>query len=220
MFTINGHTPAEYSAFHTHTEIAPPEPKIQEVEIPLADGTVNVSQLLSPVVHYGPRTISIDMESSALRSEWPGIYSQLLSDIHGQSANVTFDNDPDYYWTGTAKVTGMEDNGASVKFSIELSAQPFKRENTASQSTSVQIADTTAEGYSTTVTVTSMRAYPTFTTTVAGVYVAIDNGPKNLLKSGDNEPIGMALTSGEHTLTFSGGESASTVTISLRGATL
>lgn len=217
---INGHTPEEYSAFLTHKNITPPVPKIQEVEIPLADGTVNVSRLLSPVVFYGPRTISIELECTALKGEWPLIYSALLEDFHGQSVTVTFADDPNYDWIGTAKVTGMEENRATCVFSIEITAQPFKRENTASQSGSVSIADTTAAGYTATVNVTTMRAYPVFTTAVAGVYVAIDDGPKNLLKLGENEPIGMALTSGEHTLTFSGGESASTVTYTLRGAIL
>lgn len=220
MVTINGHTPAEYSAFHTHTVIAPPEPKIQEVEIPLTDGTVNVSELLSPVVHYSTRTITIELECNALRGLWPGIYSQLMSDIHGQKVNVIFNDDPDYYWTGVAKVTGMEESKATAVFSIEVNAQPFKREVTASQTASVSIVDITATGYTTSVTIATDRAYPTFTTTVAGVYVQIDDGPKTLLKSGTSEPIGMAITSGTHTLKFSGGTAASTVNISLRGAIL
>ena len=217
MFELNGHMPDEYYCFHIHTEIAPPEPRREMLEIPLRDGALNVSSMLSDVVHYSTREITLGLETAALRSEWPLIQTALMRDFHGQSVQLVLDNDPDWYWEGWAAVDQMEDKGGSAGWTIRIQAQPFKKTREERNITPV-----TAYPYTSTIEVAGLRGYPTFYTTVSGLtltYNGITYPVPTSHSSIYKEIYGLFLLHGTNVLQFSGAGTTG-IHIKLREGTL
>lgn len=202
MFELNGHLPDDYGCYHIHTEIAPPEPRQEMLEIPLRDGALNTSALLSDVVHYSTREITLGLESPALREEWPLIQAALMRDFHGQSVQLVLDNDPDWFWEGYATVEQMTDNRGSAGWTIHIQAQPFKR------SRAMELVGSTTMPVETVlmnVDVDTLRAYPMFRVNGTGLYLTVEyNGVTYNLSDGDSTPYGMFFVRGRNSLTFRG----------------
>lgn len=209
MFELNGHLPDEYYCFHIHTEIAPPEPRQEMLEIPLRDGALNTSALLSDVVHYSTREITLGLESPALREEWPLIQAALMRDFHGQAVQLVLGNDPDYYWEGWATVDQMEDKGGSAGWTIRITAQPFKRKRVEKYMPSITL---TGVKSTTTIHIDTARAYPAFTTFSTGIVLEY-KGVTYTLPSGKSTVYGLFFTQGDNEIGLTG---PGTVAISYR----
>lgn len=199
MFVINGHTPDEWGAIHIHTEIASPEPRIEMLEVPLRDGAINTSAMLSNTVHYNTREIVLGMEVMKLREMWPLVYSAVLKDVHGQAVEVSLDNDPDYFWEGSAMVEPMEDHGATAGITIRIQAQPFKK--TRNWKIGPEVSITTSE--SETISIDAMRAYPEFDASTTGIVMSY-NSVSYTLPSGKSTVYGLVFVEGDNDLDFSG----------------
>lgn len=200
MFELNGHLPDDYGCFHIHTEIAPPEPRREMLEVPLRDGAINTSALLSDTVHYATREIVLGLESAAVRAEWPLIEAALMRDFHGQAVQLVLDNDPDWYWEGYAAVEQMEDLRGSAGWTIRVTAQPFKRGRMEKK-----IDPITLTGTQTTYTihVDALRAYPTFTTSTTGILLEY-KGVTYTLPSGASTVYGLFFTQGDNVIKLTG----------------
>lgn len=214
MFELNGHLPDDYGCFHIHTEIASPEPRVEMLEIPLRDGALNTSALLSDVVHYSTREITLGLESPALREEWPLIQSALMRDFHGQSVQLVLDSDPDYYWEGWATVGQMEDKCGSAGWTINIQAQPFKKSRAIEEVTSITLSNGTGIKN---IDVDTLRAYPSFRVFESESLTVEYNGVTYNLSDGTSTPYGLFFVYGRNVLTFSG---TGTVNVRIRGGAL
>lgn len=197
MFEMNGHLPDEYGCFHIHTEVAPPEPRIEMLEIPLRDGALNTSAILSDVVHYSTREIVLGLETPALRSEWPLIREALMRDFHGQAVQLTIDTEPTWYWEGYAVVEQMTDNGGSAGWTIRVTAQPFKRSKS-----ETRLNDVFSTGEHT-IHIDTWRAYPTFTASTDTLSLEY-KGVTHALPEGDSTIYGLFFTRGDNVITLTG----------------
>ena len=213
MVLINGNTELDYCANFIHKEITAPEPKIELVEIPLSDGAINASALLSDHVFYQTRTLTIGLELRAIRKMWPILWSTILDDLHGQSVNVSFSDDPNWYWIGTASVGKLEDHGSTAGVTITVNAQPFKRTH---QQYVAAMADTVAGTGTYTIDINHKRAYPSFTVTTSGFTVKYD-GETWSLPSGKSSAYGLVLHEGENELGVHG---SGKITIEYEGGSL
>lgn len=209
MFELNGHLPDEYGCFHIHTEVAPPEPRIEMLEIPLRDGAINTSALLSDTVHYATREIVLGLESVAVRAEWPLIEAALMRDFHGQAVQLVLDNDPDWYWEGYAAVEQMVDNRGSAGWTIRITAQPFKRKRVEKYMPSITL---TGVKSTTTIHIDTARAYPAFTTFSTGIVLEY-KGVTYTLPTGKSTVYGLFFTQGDNEIGLTG---PGTVAISYR----
>lgn len=214
MVIINGKTEVDYMANFIHKEISAPEAKTQMVEIPLSDGAINASELLAPRPFFKPRTITIVFEIRALREEWPGIWSTMLNDMHGQSVEVCFSDDPNWYWKGVAAVGQLEDHGSTAGVTVTVIAQPFKRtywrvksfdEGTSGSDVIVQV-DVPYE-----------RAYPIFMASTDGLTVKYENETWTL-QSGESDCYGLILHKGSNEITVPA--HTGTVSMSYQGGSL
>lgn len=213
MFELNGKMPYEYGCFHVHTEIASPEPRIEMLEIPLRDGAINTSALLSNTVHYSTREIVLGLETPVLRSEWPLIQETLMRDLHGQAVQLTLADDPNWYWEGYAVVEQMEDKGASAGWTIRITAQPFKRARAEKYLDYFVVPGTQITR---TLHIDSPRAYPTFTTSAAGIQLEY-RGITYTLPRGESSVYGIFFVEGNNEIKLNG---TGNVTIKCREATL
>lgn len=221
MFELNGKMPYEYKCFHVHTEIAPPEPRIEMLEVPLRDGALNVSSMLSTTVHYSTREIALGLETTAVRAEWPLIQEALMRDFHGQAVQLTLDDDPEWYWEGYAVVEQMVDNRGSAGWTIRITAQPFKR----SREETAPVTVSVGPSYPTTITIPieGLRGYPTFMTAASDVSVEYNGTTYAVPSDGSyHEIYGLFLTHGSNQLkfTYSGEELLVRAYVKLREGTL
>ena len=106
--------------------ISPPEPKEHWVEIPGMNGALDLSKVQTGEMQYRMRTISMPFAYIGPREDWPDVYSEILNDIHGKSAHIILDNDPDYYYDGIVKVERYEPEKAHFGLSVICTVQPFK----------------------------------------------------------------------------------------------
>lgn len=212
MIYLNGKTEAAYNANYIHWECESPEPKTEIAEVPLRDGFIDLTKMLSNEIHYAARTITIGLELRSLRGEWPLYWSQLLEDLHGREVEVARSEDPNWYWIGTATVGPIEDHGASAGVTITVMAQPFKRTRAYEGEIQMQLSgDRTVV-----ITEHHMRGYPEFECSASGMTVTKGSETWSL-PSGTSDAYGLVLSHGENTLTVHG---AGSMILRWRGGTL
>lgn len=211
-FTINTRAETYYNCNHISTLISSPEPKRSTVSVPLSDGILDLTGMLSTTQFYEPRTITLGLELRGLRSTWPTSYSTILADLHGQNVVLVLGNDTTYYWSGYCTVSALEDHGASAGLTLTIEAFPFKKTVTPT----TVYTDTISGDVTVTVTVSKMRGFLEFTTSAANFTVTYDTQTWTL-PQGTSTAFGLVLVNGSHTLTVHG---TGTVTITMEEATL
>lgn len=213
MVSINGKTPIEYNAFFIHKEIQPPAPREEWVDVPLRDGAINASKYLSDRVFYKTREIKIGFELRGPRGMWPLIWSSMLHDFHGQEVQIVFSDDAAFYWSGTAQVGPLVDNGATAGVTVTVTAQPFKR--SFAELTPVTSAAITGD-VTYTFFVPYMRGFPTFETSAANMTVTYGDETWTL-PQGESTAYGLTLMEGENELKVHG---SGTISIRYQGGAL
>lgn len=212
MITINGKTEKDYNANYIHWECSAPTPKIETASVPLRDGVINLTAMLSDEVFYEARTITIGLELRGLRMDWPAYYSAILRDFHGKDVEVQRSEDPNWFWIGWASVGPLEDHGASAGVTITVTAQPYKRSDQY-----IEVVTLTLSGDSTyTIKNPYMRGYPVFTASAADMTVTYE-GETWTLPQGESEAYGLYFRNGNNALALHG---SGTLTIAWRGGLL
>lgn len=212
MIWLNGKTNKAYNADYIHWDCTAPAPKTETAEVPLRDGYINLTAMLSDEIHYAARTITIGLELRSLRGEWATYWARILRDLHGREIEVTRQEDPNWFWIGTATVGPIEDHGASAGVTITVNAQPYKRTRAYEGEQSMTLSG----DRSVTIPVTHMRGYLEFECSATGMTVSY-NGETWTLPKGKSEAFGLYLSNGDNELTVHG---AGTMIIRWRGGTL
>jgi len=121
---INGMDITEDFGYYIMTrEIGAAAPKTNLVEVPGADGFVYLRDL-SGRTRYGPRQITIqllDMADNYLEK-----YSALQRAYNGQEVQVSFKDDPGYYYTGVATVDYLHRERGAARVALVATCQPYK----------------------------------------------------------------------------------------------
>lgn len=109
-------------------KISSPEPKTHYVDIPGAHGAMDLTEALTGKVQYHNRTIELEFITTAGREDWSAVYSDILSELHGQMKEITLDDDPMHYYKGRVTVGDPEwDNVKAVTLKMTAEVEPFKR---------------------------------------------------------------------------------------------
>lgn len=211
MIYLNGKTEVDYNANFIHWEVTAPEPQQELVTVPLRDGMINLTPMLTDEIHYNSRTLTIGLELRSLRGEWPMYWSRILRDLHGQEVTVARSDDPNWYYVGIASVGKLEEHGATAGVTITVEAQPFKR-----SANYIEVVDLTVSGpTSYTVDNIYMRGYPEFDCSAA---MTVTLGSDTwVLPIGESTAYGMYFSEGENELEFDG---TGTVQMKWRGGIL
>ena len=126
--TINTeHTLRDWKAAITNADvISVPEANTVILEVPGRNGNLDLSEALTGDVTYGNRTIKLELASSVSLSSWYEKCLHIFNTYHGKTVTVTFDDDPDHYYTGRASVSDPQRvrNGGSFVFTVN--AEPFR----------------------------------------------------------------------------------------------
>lgn len=108
-------------------KITSPAPKTHYVDIPGAHGSMDLTETLTGKVQYKNRRITFEFVTMAGREDWSAIYSDILSELHGQMKEIRLDDDPMHMYRGRVTVGDPEraKNVIAIKMTAEV--EPFKK---------------------------------------------------------------------------------------------
>lgn len=110
--------------------ISPAPENRYTVAIPGADGQHDLTKSLTGRVTYGNRTAKLTFKGDAPRDSWQAIYHDIVNSVNGETLDIIFDTEPEYYYTGFVSVgelVAIDNHSFKIKFTIDL--EPFKWEN-------------------------------------------------------------------------------------------
>lgn len=189
--------------------ISPPAPKTKYVDVPGADGALDLTDSLTGYTQYKNRKITFDFVIVAGRASWPAIYSDILDTLHGNVVEIVFDDDPQYAYRGRVTVGKWDAAKMTATLTMSAEVEPFKT----ARFSDPAYKNLKVEG-SRTVTLHGMRkpAVPAFT--VSSNMQLTFRGSTYTLTAGENRLPEIVIRHGENTLAFTGN---GTVSIDYRG---
>lgn len=110
----------------TAPEITSPVPKTHYVDVPGAHGVMDLTEALTGKVQYKNRKIRLEFVTMAGREDWSAIYSDILSELHGQMKKIVLDDDPQHYYKGRVTVGDPERDKKLVYLKMTAEVEPFK----------------------------------------------------------------------------------------------
>lgn len=132
--TINGkHTLRDYGLVIGNTDIVEePTPKTNYIDIPGSSHRLDLTETLTGNVAYNSRQLKFSLGGFMAPGDWPEFYSALMNELHGKSVEVVLDNDPLYYYSGRAQLSGFARTGRLGTFTLTVNADAYKYEITSS----------------------------------------------------------------------------------------
>lgn len=105
-------------------EIGLPSIQTKYVPIPLRDGDLDLTDVLSDRVHYGNRDIKLNMNSIVM----PPVtkMSEVANKLHGKKVHILFDDDPEWYYIGRLDMSSFKENRLGGEYVIKADCEPFK----------------------------------------------------------------------------------------------
>lgn len=108
--------------------VQPPEPKSNIVDIPGADGGIDLSEIAAGHVVYKSRIVTMKFGAGRKKQEWHHLYSEIQKQFNGKMVKVVFDDDRGYYYSGRAAVSDYSRVQSLGTLTITVNADPYKYE--------------------------------------------------------------------------------------------
>ena len=209
------HSYRDLNLILSRVEVAPAAPKTNYVDIPGADGSLDLSEALGEV-KFSDRTIKLTftMNPGGDLSEaaWEAKKTQVSNRLNGLSCKITLDKDPGYYWQGRSTVDEYQSTKRLRQFVISAVVRPYKLKQ------EVTVVSTAISSEGTTVTLKNSRrpVCPIVSCTNDSTKVVFD-GATYVFSQGDHKNLGVRLVQGDNEVTVSG---TGTVTFTYQEADL
>ena len=108
--------------------IAPPDVKSKTVDIPGADGELNLTELLNGRPTYQNRTGSIEFIVVNDYWDWDVAYSTIMNYLQGKSMKMVLEDDPAYYYEGRFAVSEWRSDKSWSLITIDYNVYPYKKD--------------------------------------------------------------------------------------------
>jgi hypothetical protein len=132
--TVNYHVRNTWDDWHlipsSRPVVVPPPVKSEIVEIPGANGVLDLSRSLTGFTTYGNREGSFEFIVANGYSDWCETYSAISSFLHGKTLAMVLDDDSKYLYDGTFSINNWASNsdGTWSNITIDYSVGPYKYE--------------------------------------------------------------------------------------------
>ena len=190
----------------------PPQQKTHYLDIPGANGSLDLSESLAPYPVFNDREGTMDFLVDNDHKEWHVLYSEIMDYLHGRRMRARLSDDPGYFYEGRFTVNEWRSEESNSVISIDYRVGPYKWAVTETQLLSRTTSSSTVSS------VIAANAYGnapvnprlTVSTTVSqGMAVRFVNGALGidetlLLKTGTHTPPEFLLYGGACTLYFTG----------------
>ena len=182
-------------------EVSPASPKTTYVNIPGADGSLDLTEAHGEV-KYSDRTIkfTFTMNPSGDLSEtaWEEKKMEVSNRLNGRAFKITLDKDPDYYWVGRCKIDSFKSNKRVRQFVISATVRPYKLKQS---TTRVEFKVTEEEQ---TISISNGRKSVCPSIFCAGNVKIVFNGNTFNLSSGTQKILDIRFTEGINQMIVSG----------------
>lgn len=111
--------------------INPPAVKTKQIDVPGANGVIDLTGSLTPYPVYSNRQGSISFAVENDKENWQYLYSRILNLIHGHKAETTLEDDPGWIYDGRWTVSGWNsnNNGTWSEVTLDYDLAPYKLGN-------------------------------------------------------------------------------------------
>lgn len=197
-----------------------PEPKTAAVEIPGADGVLDLTDYFGDT-RYNNRTITMVFTDKApYKQRYPN-QTVGANALHGKNMKICFDEDPLYYYQGRISVQEYAPQGATrtvtitadcepYKYLVDEGAEPWKWDPFSFIDGIIRYyGEITVSGLTPVQIVGGYKAVHPIITCDSAMTVRLDDGATVQLKAGVQKVYNITVTRGEHYLYFNGSGKAS-----------
>ena len=183
-------------------EIPPASPKEDYIEIPGADGSLDMTEAHGEV-KYADRTgvkFTFSMNPSGDLSEdaWEEKKKEVGNRLNGWRGKITLDKDPEYFWEGRCKLDALSSSKRLRQIVVGARLAPYKLKTDV---TSISVALT---GNPFVIALTNSRKAVCPTITCTGDATLTVNGSDFVLSPGTHKVLDIQLHEGETPVTVSG----------------
>ena len=106
----------------------PPETKTHYVDIPGANGQIDLTESLTGYPLYENRTGSIEFYVANGYEDWAVLYSKIMNYLHGKRMKATLEDDRYFYYEGRFEVNKWTSDKWWSKITIDYDVYPYKKE--------------------------------------------------------------------------------------------
>lgn len=183
-------------------EISPAVPKTVYVDIPGADGALDLTEAHGEV-KYSDRThkftLTMNPADDLSEAAWEEKKTEVSNCLNGRACRITLDKDPDFYWQGRCSVDTYKSDKRLRQFVVSARVRPYKFKQ---NETVVTFALTeTAKTVSTT---NSRRSVCPVITCTNDNTVIVFNGNTFNFGAGQHQDLKIRFTEGINQVTISG----------------
>lgn len=105
---------------------AVPSPKTNYVEVPGANGKLDLSQALTGYPLYNNRTGSIEFVVMNDFRHWQTAYTDIMTTIHNRKLYCVYEEDPEYYYVGRWNVQSWSTGNDHSRITLSYELEPYK----------------------------------------------------------------------------------------------
>lgn len=112
--------------------INPPKLKVQYVDIPGADGSIDLTESLAGRPVFEDREGSLefivlnDFNVDNYDYNWIDVYTSIMQYLHGQRMTLILEDEPDYYYEGRFTVNSWKSDQNNSTITIDYRLSPYK----------------------------------------------------------------------------------------------
>lgn len=183
-------------------EISPAVPKTVYVDIPGADGALDLTEAHGEV-KYSDRThkftLTMNPADDLSEAAWEAKKTEVSNRLNGLACRVTLDKDPDYYWQGRCSVDSYKSNKRLRQFVVSSRVRPYKFK----QKETVETFALTEAGQTVSLRNSRRSVCPVITCTNDNT-VIVFNGNTFKFNAGQHQNLNIRFTEGINQVTISG----------------
>ena len=132
MDTVTFGTKNSYTDFGlilSSKDISLPKPKTKSVEVPGADGKLDLTDVLTEEVKFQNRKLQFSFTVIDHFNGWSTRLSQVTNYLHGEYLKIQMDWDKEHYYIGRCEVNKFKTNKRTATIVIDVDAEPWKYDN-------------------------------------------------------------------------------------------
>lgn len=104
-----------------------PEPKTYILDVPGADGSLDLSTALTDgTMKYKNRELQFNFTINKPFEEWEQVKSKIAAYLHGKIMEVRVEADEGYFYSGRCKVENISTKNPKATLTITVDADPYK----------------------------------------------------------------------------------------------
>lgn len=125
---LNGkHTWEDWHLIPEQKPIIPP-PALREkyVDIPGANGQIDLTEALTGHPTFHQRTGSVRFLVDISQWSWEDAYTTIMNELHGRQVQMVLTDEPDWYYIGRVTVNSFESGQGLSRITLNYNVSPFR----------------------------------------------------------------------------------------------